>query len=265
MIDANELINSLKTKYYKKGYNLEDKKEFGIVYDTLDRIGMDKSNFLAQLQSLTIIKENDPNSEISGYNPKTNTINYTKEEDLIHELFHMASLKEGKSDSGIIVIEDDLRSNFGLNEGITDYFTELAKFDAPCSYPFEKLVAESLSLLFGVNVFKGYFNNSYDEFINSFPEEIQIDIIDLLMNLDEYNQLTQSIYSNDFFPEDIESVREITYLVLKSLCDISEYGFQNKDELINLFITRASSNKMQEIKDLINIEDSIEELNNRTL
>ena len=96
-------------------------------------------------------------------------------------------------------------------------------------------------------------------------EEIQIDIIDLLMNLDEYNQLTQSIYSNDFFLEDIESVREITYLVLKSLCDISEYGFQNKDELINLFITRASSNKMQEIKDLINIEDSIEELNNRTL
>lgn len=265
MIDANGLINSLKDKYYKKGYKLEDREEFGIVYNTLERLGMDKSNFIMQLQSLVIIKENNPSSDISGYNPKTNTINYAKEEDLIHELFHMASLKNGSLDSGIVVVEDDFRSNFGLNEGITDYYTEVAKVDAPCSYPFEKLVAEALSFLFGKDIFKGYFNNSYDEFINSFPEEIRVDIIDLLSNLDEYNQLTQSIYSKDFFPEDIESVQEITNLILRSLYDICEYSELNNEELIDLFEMRACSNKMKDIRDLIKIDDSISELRSRTL
>lgn len=265
MIDANSLINSLKSQYYKKGYKLEDKEEFGIVYNTINNLGMDKSNFLIQLQSLIILKENNPESEISGYNPKSNTINYAKEEDLIHELFHVASLKSGNPDSGIVVVEDDFRSNYGLNEGITDYFTELAKHDAPCCYPFEKLVAESLCFLFNKDIFKSYFNNSYDEFINSFPEEIRIDIIDLISNLDEYNDLTQSIYSNDFFPDDLMFLQEITESILKGLCNISEYSDKNKDDLITLFEERANCSKMSEIKDLIKINEAIENLKSRAL
>ena len=265
MIDANGLINSLKDKYYKKGYKLEDKEEFGLVYNAIGRLGMDKTNFIVQLQSLTMLKENNPESEISGYNPKTNTINYAKEDDIIHELFHMASLKNGNPDSGIVLVEDDFRSNFGMNEGITDYFTELAKNDAPCCYPFEKLVAQSLCFLFGKDIFKGYFNNSYNEFINAFPEDIRIDIIDILSNLDEYNSLTQSIYSKDFFPEDLESVQEISEAILKSLCDACEYSEQNLEDLIDLFEKRAYSTKMSEVKDLIKITDAIDNLRTRTL
>ena len=265
MIDANDLINRLKKEHYKTGYTLDERDEFKLVYNTLNSLGVDTSNFISHLQTLTILKENDPNSEISGYNPKTNTINYANEEHILHELFHMASYKKGEQDSGIVVVEDGYRGNYALNEGITDFCTKMAKNDSVCSYPFEMLVAQSLSYIFGDGFLKAYFNNSYEEFINSFPELIRIDIIDILSNLDEYNDLTQSIYSGDFFPEDIESVREISENILSSLYDICEYGIRNQEGLTELLQKSADTNDMKQIVNIVNINSFLDNLPSKGL
>lgn len=265
MIDANDLINRLKKEHYKTGYTLDERNEFKLVYNTLNSLGMDTSNFISHLQTLTILKENDPNSEISGYNPKTNTINYANEEHILHELFHMASYKKGMEDSGIVVVEDDYRGNYALNEGITEFCTKMAKNDAVCSYPFEMLVVQSLSYIFGNDFLKGYFNNSYEEFINSFPELVRVDIIDIISNLDEYNDLTQSIYSGDFFPEDVESVREISENILSSLYDICEYGIRNQEGLTELLQKNADTYDMKQIENIVNINSLLDNLPSKGL
>lgn len=265
MIDANELINRLKKEHYKTGYTLDEREEFKQVYNTLNNLSIDPSNFISHLQTLTILKENNPNSEISGYNPKTNTINYADEKHILHELFHMASYKKGKQDSGIVVVEDGYRGNYALNEGITDFCTKIAKDDATCSYPFEMLIAKSFIYIFGNDFLKGYFNNSYDEFINSFPEEIRIDIIDLISSLDEYNDLTQSIYSGDYFPEDIESVREISENILLSLYDICEYGIRNREGLTEMLQKSADTDDMKQIENIVNINSFLDNLPSKGL
>jgi hypothetical protein len=265
MDDANSFIDRLKSQSYKKGYKISEKEEFRIVYDTIEKFGLNKFNFMFLLRSLTILKENNKDAIASGYNPRTNTITYINEDALIHELFHMASYKAGNKDSGIALLEGDFRSNVGLNEGITDYFAGLAKSDRSCNYPFEKIVAETLDLLFGKDIFKGYFNNSCDEFINSFPEEIRIDIIDLMSNLDEYHDLTQSIYSDDYFPEDIISLEEITESILKSLVTIGETIGRDKNEIVEFFNSKVNDPKVQTIRDLIKLDNAVESLNTRNL
>lgn len=265
MIDANDLINRLKKEHYKTGYTLDEREEFIQVYNTLNNLCIDTSNFVSHLQSLTILKENNPNSEISGYNPKTNTINYANEKHILHELFHMASYKKRKLDSGIVVVEEGYRGNYALNEGITDFCAKMAKNDAICSYPFEMLIANSLFYIFGNDFLKGYFNNSYDEFINSFPELIRVDIIDMISNLDEYNDLTQSIYSGDYFPEDVESVREISENIVLSLYDICEYGIRNREGLIELLQKSADSDDMKQIENIVNINSILNNLPSRGL
>ena len=74
MLDANQLINNLKSQYYKKGYKIDELPEIKVVYDLLERSNLPKGNFLMQLQNLIILKQENNDYTAAGYNPKTNTI-----------------------------------------------------------------------------------------------------------------------------------------------------------------------------------------------
>lgn len=274
MIDANDIINNIKAQLYKKGYKIDDRSEIKAVYDTLARSGMPVQNFLMQLQNLTLIKQDTKDYRVGGYNPKTNTITYLNDEDLIHELFHMASTEKDSKSTGITIYEgglqedddeDLVKSNYGLDEGIADMFAEMADANSPSGYPFEKLCAETLRQIFGLQIFTGHFKNSYDTFIAGFPEDVQVDIVDLIYNLDEYHDLTKSIYSGDAFPEDVQSLEEITESILKSLVTIAEVVGKDKNEIIDFFNEKVNDPKIQSIRELIKLDNSIASLTNRTL
>ena len=91
------------------------------------------------------------------------------------------------------------------------------------------------------------------------------DIIDLISNLDEYNDLTQSIYSGDYFPEDIESVREISENILLSLYDICEYGIRNREGLTEMLQKSADTDDMKQIENIVNINSFLDNLPSKGL
>lgn len=272
MIDANDLINNMKYKYYKKGYKIEDMAEIQDVYNTLDRSGMPKNNFMMKLQHLIIIKEEEKEISVSGYNPKTNTITYQNDKDLYRELMHVAATTNDSHAVGITTYEgnledngDSLKFNYGLSEGITDMFAEMSNNDATCSAPFEKICAEVLRNLFGLKIFEGHFNNSYDEFITSFPEDVQVDIIDLLYNLDEYQSLMKSIYSGESFPEDVAALEELTESVLRGLVTISNTAGKSIDETISFLNEKVNDPKIQSIRELTKLDQAISNINSKSL
>lgn len=274
MIDANDIINNIKSQLYKKGYKIEDREEIRLVHDTLVRSGMPIQNFLMQLQNLTLIKQENKDYTAAGYNPKTNTITYANDIDLIHELFHVASTENDSKSSGITIFEEGLqeddeddfvKAKYGLDEGITDMFAEMANTQVPCGYPFEKMCAEALREIFGLKVFTGYFKNSYDKFIAGFPEEVQIDIVDLIYNLDEYNDLTRSIYAGDAFPEDVEALEEITEAIIKSLVVIAETAGKDRNQMIEFFNDKLNDSKIQSIRELIKLDNAVSSLSGKSL
>lgn len=274
MIDANDIIKNIKSQLYKKGYKIDDREEIKVVHDTLVRSGMPIQNFLMQLQNLTLIKDATKDFGVGGYNPKTNTITYVNDEDLIHELFHVAATENDSKSTGITIYEegvqeddedDYVKSNYGLDEGITDMFSEMANNQVPCGYPFEKLCAETLRQIFGLQVFTGHFKNSYEKFVAGFPEEVQVDIVDLIYNLDEYNDLTKSIYSGDAFPEDVQSLEDITESIIRSLVTICETVGKDKNQIVEFLNEKVHDPKIQSIRELIKLDNAVASLGNKTL
>ena len=274
MLDANQLINNLKSQYYKKGYKIDELPEIKAVYDLLERSNLPKSNFLMQLQNLIILKQENINNTVAGYNPKTNTFTYVNEIDLIHELFHMASTENESKTCGITQYEDgivqdedgtQIKVNYGLDEGITDMFAEMANSNVPCGYPFERMCAEMLRNIFGLQIFKGYFENSYDKFLGGFPEEVQEFIEDLVSTLDEYQDLTKLIYSGDSTIEDVTSLEELTEYIMETLTEIAETIGKEKSEVMTFFSEKANDSSMQSIRDLVKFDNAIQNISSKGL
>ena len=274
MLDANQLINNLKSQYYKKGYKIDELPEIKAVYDLLERSNLPKGNFLMQLQNLIILKQENIDNTAAGYNPKTNTITYANEIDLIHELFHMASTEnEGKTcgitqyEDGIVQDEDgtQIKVKYGLDEGITDMFAEMANSNVPCGYPFERMCAEMLRNIFGLQIFKGYFENSYDKFLRDFPEEVQEHVEDLVSTLDEYQDLTKLIYSGDSTIEDVTSLEELTEYIMETLTEIAETMGKEKSEVMTFFSEKANDSSMQSIRDLVKFDNTIQNISSKGL
>lgn len=274
MLDAFQLINNLKSQYYKKGYKIDELPEIKAVYDLLERSNLPKSNFLMQLQNLIILKQENINNTAAGYNPKTNTITYVNEIDLIHELFHMASTENESKACGITQYEDgivqdedgtQIKVNYGLDEGITDMFAEMANSNVPCGYPFERMCAEMLRNIFGLQIFKGYFENSYDKFLRDFPEEVQELVEDLVSTLDEYQDLTKLIYSGDSTIEDVTSLEELTEYIMETLTEIAETMGKEKSEVMTFFSEKANDSSMQSIRDLVKFDNAIQNISSKGL
>lgn len=274
MLDANQLINNLKSQYYKKGYKIDELPEIKAVYDLLERSNLPKGNFLMQLQNLIILKQENIDNTAAGYNPKTNTITYTNDIDLIHELFHMASTEnEGKTCgitqyvNGIVQDEDEtqIKVRYGLDEGITDMFAEMANSNVPCGYPFERMCAEMLRNIFGLQIFKGYFENSYDKFLKDVPEEVQEHVEDLVSTLDEYQDLTKLIYSGDSTIEDVTSLEELTEYIMETLTEIAVTMGKEKSEVMTFFTEKANDSSMQSIRDLVKFDNAIQNISSKGL
>lgn len=274
MLDANQLINNLKSQYYKKGYKIDELPEIKAVYDLLERSNLPKSNFLMQLQNLIILKQENIDNTAAGYNPKTNTITYVNEIDLIHELFHMASTENESKTCGITQYEDgivqdedgtQIKVNYGLDEGITDMFAEMANSNVPCGYPFERMCAEMLRNIFGLQIFKGYFENSYDKFLRDFPEEVQELVEDLVSSLDEYQDLTKLIYSGDSTIEDVTSLEELTEYIMETLTEIAETMGKEKSEVMTFFSEKANDSSMQSIRELVKFDNAIQNISSKGL
>ena len=272
MINANDLINNLRAQYYKKGYKIDELPEIKAVYDLLERSNLPMSNYLMQLQNLILLKQENNDFTAAGYNPKTNTITYLENIDLIHELLHVASTENESHTTGITTYQsgdkhDDsqIKVNYGLDEGITDMFAEMANSNVPCGYPFERMCSELLRNVFGLQVFKGYFENSYENFINGFPEEIHENIIELISNLDEYQSLTRLVYSGDSTPEDIESLEKTTEYILEILNTIVETMNVDKDDIMTFFIEKSQDPAMQSIRELIKLDSAIDNIKNKNL
>lgn len=274
MLDANQLINNLKSQYYKKGYKIDELPEIKAVYDLLERSNLPKGNFLMQLQNLIILKQENIDNTAAGYNPKTNTITYANEIDLIHELFHMASTENESKTCGITQYEDgivqdedgtQIKVKYGLDEGITDMFAEMANSNVPCGYPFERMCAEMLRNIFGLQIFKGYFENSYDKFLGDFPEEVQELVEDLVSTLDEYQDLTKLIYSGDSTIEDVTSLEELTEYIMETLTEIAETMGKEKSEVMTFFSEKANDSSMQSIRELVKFDNAIQNISSKGL
>lgn len=267
MIDANQLINNLKSQYYKKGYKIDELPEIKAVYDLLERSNLPKGNFLMQLQNLIILKQENIDNTAAGYNPKTNTITYANEIDLIHELFHMASTENESKTCGITQYQDgtQIKAKYGLDEGITDMFAEMANTNVPCGYPFERMCAEMFRNIFGLQIFKGYFENSYDKFLADFPEEVQELVEDLVSTLDEYQDLTKLIYSGDSTIEDVTSLEELTEYIMETLTEIAETMGKEKSEVMTFFVEKANDSSMQSIRDLVKFDNAIQNISSMEL
>lgn len=286
MIDINNLgsfIDQLRNDKYAKSYRISDKKEFEAIYTFLKQNSFPSENFEKRIDNIIII-----NDEIKGYvaanwNASKNTLTYGDKINLIHELFHVASTSDNSETPGITKYEkssDPLgktKIGYGLDEGITDMFTQIVDPNAPSGYPFERICAETLKEIFGIHIFDSYFNNSYDEFIKSFPDNIKYNIISLMNYLDEYNKsvdkllnkfennskddILAAFYTDKAFQRNIAVIKEITETIIKMLFNICEIVNKDKSEIIDFLTEKSNDPKFPAtIKELINYDIVIDNI-----
>lgn len=187
-MNINDITNLSVFLATKKGYSLEDEKEFRIVYDTLMNYSMPTDNYLNNLKSLVISKSNISSESVLGsYDAKRNVINKPSlSSDFVHELFHMASnINDGSPNVGVYLKKGSHGFGKSLNEGITDFFTGLTDNKYEYRYPFESLIASSFCELFGKDIFKYHFDGKFKEFYNQFGEYSDL-VIQVVSNLDNY-------------------------------------------------------------------------------
>ena len=165
---------------FKKGYKVKDKKEFGIVRDTLTKLGLSVTNFDNNL--LTLLIDEGDNSFFPAYDKKRNQIkNAHPGFELVHELFHLSSRSD--KDMGCVI-----NGNIGvsLNEGITDYLTYLSsdgKYEI--RYVLEALVAKELVNIYGNDLLNKFVLGKPKDFYKTFDSFFD-DFVDVLTVLDDY-------------------------------------------------------------------------------
>lgn len=179
-------ITNLRANYSKSkvGYQLDDKKEFSIVRNTLVNLNMPTENFDLNLSNLVI--ESDSYTSGTSYNSKKDLItNPENSYDFIHELFHMASNNAKKESIGSIINIKGKRVGDSLNEGITDLFTYYGDNNYKQKYPIESFVASVLGDLYGKEIFINHFNGDSEKLYNCFGED-KTDVLEMILNLDEF-------------------------------------------------------------------------------
>ncbi len=195
-------------KFYrinKKTHSIDEKKEFSKVRSTLAKYNLPTRCFDDNLVNL-IINEDYDKSSINGSNPyiagfyyyKTNTLNMpSNNDDLIHELFHIASNDFEKKDNLLGCEIKSTHGKFGtsLNEGIVDYFTLLTSDSYKSKYAVESFFASYISKIYGMDIFKEFFNGNAIDFYSSFKQD-EVFIRNIVSLLDKYHSKIQSFYNN---------------------------------------------------------------------
>ena len=231
-------------KYFNKGnvgYRLKDNPLFSVVRTTITKYNMLPILFDENLRTLRIQKDTAKESfgesmvgEVLGsYDPKRNSIvEPTDKNDLIHELFHMASNDSLKKDMGVIV------DGFGesINEGITDMFSSFATLDEKrdedkyeVRYPFEKLMAEFLGSLYGIRIFNNYFTNNGNRFYESFGVDTE-KVKTIIGNLDRFTKA-----KNSFFDIKVMDFNEFTSSFIDTFNSFVDLVKDKKESYPNMY------------------------------
>ena len=276
MVDINNLnsfINGLRSQGYKSGYKVDELPKIKSVYDFLIANGLSSKNFLSKLDTLVLKKlpmSEKGNYTAGGYKESTNTITYYEDKDLTHELFHMASTSPSSGTSGITrpnlsKTSNDSKINRGLDEGITDMLATMVDSSVICAYPFEKMCAEFLRNLFGIQVFNGYLENKYSVFVNSFPQEFQDNVRSIVKKLDTYHELSFKAYYRKSTFADIDRLKITTSEIMSILKEMAEKMHISNDNLIEFFNDRISIDNYEAIRELIGYNEALNNLSSQTL
>ena len=170
----------------KKGYSLNDKKEFSIVRSTLIRNGLPTVCFDKNLGTLVIDEGKDKSKSIGYDNTRNMITGISYGFDLVHELFHMAS--KGENSFGFILpTRNGKKIGYSINEGITDYLTFISsnnKYEK--KYPVESFVAYYLIQRYGRKILDYHLSARTSDIYKLFGED-RDEVISMIQSLDRFS------------------------------------------------------------------------------
>lgn len=167
-----------------------NQNEYGYMLNLLKKINMPNENFIKNCQTLILNKIDDKWYLLNGYDALNNLLYYNDKSNLVREFLHVASSNNFK-EQGIIIKPCKFYSKsrgHAFNEGITDMFLELSTGEVGF-FVFEKLCAKFLAYIYGIDLFKVYFQN--DDL--AFREQIDDGYMRFLLNLDDYSDAMTKI------------------------------------------------------------------------
>ena len=144
-------------------------------------------NYLFNLKDLSI-EDSTGKDYISNYDYRHNRISSSDSKSDVFALLHLASNGINKKYTGIITIDG---VGYGLNSGITDYYTNLINGKI-YSYPVEALIAKTLDSVNHKLLATSYFENNSHLLCQSLniPVHYALDLLELVDNYhDNYIEL----------------------------------------------------------------------------
>ena len=214
--------NMYKMMGLQAGYKLDDKKEFEIVRKTLILNGLPCENFDRNLERLVIEKSN-----IFDYVPSLCKIHVVPGYDnLVHELFHMASDRDNSGNLGSMYHRG---IGCSLNEGITDYMSNKALADYNMFYIFEAFYYKMLAKMYGgEKILVSHFNGNVDGVYDTFGDEKRL-ILDTTSELDKYTR--SAVNSSDAFDRQEYNNMQISYdSLVNAFSELFNIYSYNKDK-----------------------------------
>ena len=169
------------------------------------------------LELIKVDRLND-NSQVGIYNPEANTIVFSKNCSLGHELFHMVSYDSLMRQ---FAFESKLYVENGLIEGMTEYHHMMAyDLKEPGAYSFEVFAVMMLEDI--PNIFESYFVPRAKGIFDICPSKR--DMYALLCSLDLYNEMTleylSALYADEEATIDKKEMRRAIRHVIDSLISI---------------------------------------------
>ena len=129
----------------------------------------------------------------------------------------------------------------------------------------EKMCAEFMRTLFGLQVFNGYFENKYSNFVNAFPKELQNNIREITKKLDTYHALSMKVFTGKSTFNEIEMLQSTVSSIINDLYEITEIMGISKDNLIEFLNDRINVKQYKVIRDLIGYDIALDNIVNQTL
>lgn len=198
-------VKSEKILEIKTDLTLDSHPAIRRVYETLKSNGFSVENFLKNLAELEFRHIANDSKVPSSYRASKNILYYRTDEELYHELSHMASTNYVSRMNGLA---DYDKHTIGINEGITDYFAMLSNEFYDLAYPTEYYVVSILQKIYGNDFFTPYFNSDVKGFLKGIKDEETRELINLLsVYSDEIDELIK--YDNMFVYDKIEDLTEI--------------------------------------------------------
>lgn len=239
-------------------------------------------NYLLNLKNL-IVQENDDNKCLSNYNYLHNIVSSSNSKSDVFALLHVASNNPERKYTGIIT-EDGI--GYGLNCGITDYYTNLIN-GKTLTYPLEVIIVKVLNYIEHKDLATSYFANNFGLLQTKLKDE---NLVDLMALIDEYNDnyitlirlynerfdkeryYYNEIYGKQLKEKDLKLQNlynkihrleynnyDIVYNIYNYIINIIEHNIEEKETLIQIVNNEfCKLFKMEQFKYLQNISNSFE-------